>query len=231
MENSSRLDRYSDFLNIVVWGSIWGIFEATAGYLLHLLPFNFGWIVWYPAACFFMVSAYRKSGNASSVIYVALLCASIKLLNLLLPIRIDKVINPSVSIVLESISMYLAIKILGEGQKKTFVKAISAISMNTAWRLMFALYLLVAVPDWMRDISVISSTEKIISFFITQNIITSLVIFICYQFLNIILKPIKALEGKISKVYSLLPQNKIHVFKVGIVCMMFCLNIILELLL
>jgi hypothetical protein len=39
-------------LAVLFYGGIWGVFEATVGYLLHLLPFSIGWLVWYPIACF-----------------------------------------------------------------------------------------------------------------------------------------------------------------------------------
>jgi len=93
---NAKTERYSFVLNIIVWGSLWGIFEATVGYLLHLVPFNYGYLVWYPVACFFMANIYRKTSRVSSLFYIGLLSAAIKLINLLFPVRIDKVINPAV---------------------------------------------------------------------------------------------------------------------------------------
>lgn len=46
---------------VCMTGAVWGIFEATVGYLLHLLPIRLGFLVWYPAAVFFMFTVYLKS--------------------------------------------------------------------------------------------------------------------------------------------------------------------------
>ena len=168
---------FNTFLNIVGVGAAWGIFEATVGYLLHIISFGYSWLIWYPVACFFMASAYRKTKKVSSIFFVGLLCSSIKMMNLLLPGSIDKVINPAISIVFEALSIagiLWAANCLFRVQKSSYAKALAALGMNTGWRLFYTIYLLFLVPDWMREISVISSQSKFISFFITQNLITVL---------------------------------------------------------
>ncbi|MPN09750.1 hypothetical protein SDC9_157042 [bioreactor metagenome] len=155
MVNFENKNRFSILINIVVWGAIWGIFEATAGYLLHLVSFGYSWLIWYPIACFFMANVYRKTGKLSSVFFIGLLCAAIKMLNLFLPGRIDKVINPAISIVFEAFAMvtvvFAANRILDGKHKSPLVKALMALSMNTGWRLLFALYLLFLVEGYHRS--------------------------------------------------------------------------------
>lgn len=171
---------------VLLWGSLWGIFESTVGYLLHLLPVSLGWLVWYPVACFFMAMTYKKARRAGAIVYVALLSACIKLIDLLLPVRIDMVINPSVSIVFESLTMFCMVKLLSrlseEKRKKPSVKALAVFSMNTGWRILYILYILLLVPEWMREISVICSAQQLIKFLATHNLATSAVIFLAYHF-------------------------------------------------
>ncbi len=222
--------RYSVFLNILLWGALWGIFEATVGSILHSVSFGYTWLVWYPAACFFMGSAYRNTGTVSSIIFVGLLCASVKMLNLLLPGRVDKVISPAISIVFEALAMatFVSANHVFKNRKIPIRKLLTAISMNTVWRLLFVLYLLVLVPDWMRNISVISSPEKFFSFFITQNLITSAVIFAGYQFKSVILKPVEILERKLSLSVASVPKRTASILKTSIALFMLFANIDLQ---
>jgi hypothetical protein len=97
---------------IVFWGAVWGIAEATIGYLLHMVPVNIGWLFWFPMAVYFMRKAYLQSGELYSIIYVSAISAGIKLLNLLMPARIDMVINPAVSILLEGAVVYAGYKLM-----------------------------------------------------------------------------------------------------------------------
>lgn len=235
MDNRDQIKGYSFFISIVIWGTIWGIFEATVGYLLHLLPFRIGWLVWYPVACFFMSNAYRRTNRVSSVLFVGILCASIKMLNLLFPVSIDRVINPAVSIVLEALAMALVIFVLNRtynGKAKSpFAKLLAAFSMNTAWRTLYILYLLFLVPDWMREISVIGSAEKFVPFFVTQNLITSFLLFGGYQFKHIIFRPVEAAERKIASVCKSIPSRAMPALKISIVLLLLCADAALELLL
>lgn len=206
MENTRTLGRIKIMIQIVLWGCAWGIFESTLGYALHAVSFGYGWTVWYPVACFFMANVYRRTRNVSAVFYTGIFCASVKLLNLFLPGSIDRVINPAVSIVFEAMciaAVILVFKRLSDRTRKSpLSKALAVLCMNTGWRLLYMLYLLLLVPDWMREVSVIVSTDKFIVFFITQNVLTSLIVFIGFLFSDYIFKPLKSLESGISRLSS-----------------------------
>ena len=90
-------------------GAAWGAFEATIGFLLHLLPVNIGFLIWYPAACFFLLKAYGISGKTYAIPLAAAVACAFKLLNLALPVSLDKVINPAASIISEGIIVWLAV--------------------------------------------------------------------------------------------------------------------------
>lgn len=231
MNHTQQTDRTSVFLSIAAWGALWGIFEATVGYLLHMLPVKIGWMVWYPVACFFMAGAYRKTRSTASIFWVGLLCASVKLLNLLLPVRVDKVINPAISIVFEAITMaaavYLVNRFLSGKLRSVWQAGVCALGMNTGWRLLYALYLLVLVPDWMREISVISSMEKMIPHFITQNLLTSLLLLAGYQLRSFIFKPVDIVSRQVAKLFTALPPRLVPAFKTCTVAVLLCTSAML----
>ncbi len=234
MNNETMPKRYSMLLNIAAWGAVWGIFEATVGYLVHLLPFNIGWFIWYPVACFFMANVYRKTKNVWSVVMVGMLCALIKMLNLLLPGRIDRVLNPVLSIVFEALTMATVIFAVNRffgNQKNLPVKAAAALVMNTGWRLLYILYLLFLVPSWIREVSVISGMDQFIPFFITQNLITGFVLSMGYQFKPLIFRPVEALEQKISSVCTKISTPMMKDVKAGAVVLMLGADVVLELVL
>jgi len=166
---------------ILTWDALWGILESTVGYVLHLLPFSAGWLVWYPVACFFMACTYLRTRKASSILCVAVLAAGIKMLDLLLPGRIDRVINPAFSILFEAAALCLAAVILQRLPERTksspAAKALVSIGMNTGWRLLYILYLLFLVPQWIRDVSVISSQQALIRFLVMDNLASSAIVF------------------------------------------------------
>lgn len=227
---AEKTERQAVICHIIIWGAIWGIFEATVGYLLHLVPFGYSWLIWYPVACFFMTNVYHKTGRLSSVFFVGSLCAAIKMLNLFLPGRIDKVINPAISIVFEALAMaavvFAANHLLSGKNKSPLMKALMALSMNTGWRLLYILYLFFLVPDWIRDVSVISTIEKFIPFFVTQNLITTAIIFLGYQYIAYIFKPLKTIECRLSNRLS--PSGTGSISQPALAALLLCANIALQ---
>ncbi|MCK9479524.1 MAG: hypothetical protein M0R40_08525 [Firmicutes bacterium] len=230
-ENKSKL--LSAVINIVFWGAIWGVFEATVGYALHAVSFGYGWLIWYPAACFFLANVYRKTKSPSAVFLAGLLCASVKMLNLLSPIRIDKVINPAISIVFEALAIGLVIhltKRFFNGKRNHIAaKTVVVLAMNTFWRLMYILYILLLVPSWMRDISVISNADKFVKFFVVENFATSLILFAAYQYASPILKPVKNAEKKLSSLLTKFSSRKVFAFKSALAVLTLCLYIVFTL--
>ena len=213
---------------VIIWGCIWGIFESTVGYLLHLLPVSLGWLVWYPVACFFMAISYRKTRKPSAVLCVGILSAAIKLVDLLLPVRIDKVLNPAVSIVFESLTMFCAFKLMSalteEKRGRPTMKALAALVMNTGWRALYILYLQLVVPDWMREISVIASAEQLVRFLVIHNLATSAVIFAAW------ILPSKVHNLLVNKPLFRLPGRNKAVNAAAVPCLL-VLSILLQLLL
>lgn len=87
-------DKFLKNISIIIfWSSLWGIVEATLGYLLHKINFSFGGCIWFPLAFYFMDKIYRKTGNVQYILYGAIITSIIKLTNLFIEVRIDKVVN------------------------------------------------------------------------------------------------------------------------------------------
>lgn len=235
MGNFVSKRKSSIILDIVLWSALWGIFEATVGYIIHSVSFKLSWLVWYPVACFFMSNVYRRTGKVYSIFFIGIFSASIKMLNLFLPGRIDRVINPSVSIVFEAISMavivYAVNKLFAKRGKNIAVKALTAFTMNTSWRLLYILYCLFIMPTWMREVSIVSTSEKLIPFFITQNLYTSILIFIGYQFKPYIFKPLEYLESGFANIRKNLSVRFVPVLHCGITALLLGVNIALQILL
>ncbi|MEA3500729.1 MAG: hypothetical protein U9R41_06920 [Candidatus Marinimicrobia bacterium] len=120
-------------LTILFFGGLWGIIEATLGYLVHFLPTGFPGMIMFPIAFYFMFTSYKSTGKQSTIFYTALVASMIKLSDLFIPLRSAMfAINPAVSILLESLIVFGFIKVYSEN--KIYVK--SAI-MSLGWILLF----------------------------------------------------------------------------------------------
>jgi hypothetical protein len=110
------------------WGTLWGIWEATAGHAAHFIrvPGLPGFIM-FPAAFFFMSRVFLRSqgtsqgggtespgkarspfrrGQPESIVMAACIAASIKLLDVFIPAQnIQAVVNPAQAILLESLAV------------------------------------------------------------------------------------------------------------------------------
>lgn len=116
--------------DIIKWGlffgSIWGFFEATLGFILHLVHGPSGTIL-FPIALIIMTYAYDKTKNLKVIGFSSVVAALIKLTNIFLlfalipdytTLMIVKIINPAVSLLVEGAFFALAIRLtLMEGKK------------------------------------------------------------------------------------------------------------------
>lgn len=97
----------STLVSAIVWGLIWGIWEATAGYFIHLthIPGLPGFVM-FPAAFYFMSRAYVRSGKHETIFLAAGIASALKLLDLFIPGQnIQGVVNPAQAILLESLAV------------------------------------------------------------------------------------------------------------------------------
>lgn len=130
-------------IQIVYWGSLWGIAEATLGYVLHMaaiqLPGVPGFVM-FPVAFYFMRKAYLSTRKPGVVFQVALVAALIKCCDFLIPSNIPiRILNPALSIVLEGLAVALVFAYVE--RKKIAIGFASVFSMGVLWRSVFLFYL------------------------------------------------------------------------------------------
>jgi len=119
--------------NILLFGGMWGVAEATLGYLLHFLPTGISGMIMFPIGFYFMYNAFKNSEKQSAVLFTAIVAASLKSVDLALPATpMVGVLNPAVSIILESLVVFAFIKVYQHNRHYQ-----SAIFMSLAWILLF----------------------------------------------------------------------------------------------
>jgi len=128
---------------LLFWGSIWGISEATFGYLNHIvfafLPGLPG-LLMFPIAFAWMKQGYNATGKISSVLWMACIAASVKLVDLWVPGNaLYLIVNPAVSLVLEGLAFACVISI--RKNDSFHFGWLSCFSMGVIWRACFLLYM------------------------------------------------------------------------------------------
>lgn len=120
---------------ILFFGALWGLAEASLGYALHFLPCGFSGLVMFPIGFGLMYNAYRISGRRSTVLAVGVLAALIKTVDLVLPLTgAMSVLNPVVSILIESLVVFAALKFF---ESRRVLPAVFLVSAG--WILLFVL--------------------------------------------------------------------------------------------
>lgn len=161
------------FINIF-YGALWGIVEVTLGYLVHLVNIS-STLILLPIAFFFMKQVYKSTGKISSILVISIISCCIKSLNIFTGIRLDKVINPMISIILEGCCFAGYVFVVKKLKSKKLQKYSLIFIMNTIWRIAFCLYLACS-PEFIYKFSILTSTQKIVDFMITKNLETSIII-------------------------------------------------------
>ncbi len=99
----------------LLWGTAWGLAEATLGHLLHLarVPGLPG-LVMVPLAVFIMGRAAARSRSAAAVFLSGVVAASFKLFDLLVPgTDLSALSRPMQAILLEALAAAAWVAILG----------------------------------------------------------------------------------------------------------------------
>jgi hypothetical protein len=181
--------------SIVYFGAIWGIIEATLGYVLQFLPPLVSGSVMFPIAATIMVSAYFATKNKKAIFYVALVAASIKAVNFLLPgLMPIKTYNPMIAILLQSIIVFVAIAIY---EKRGLPHVITSfVVASIGWRILFLANITINNALTGFNFPQLRSLETMVSFTLYQGLIGALflsIIYTIYYFLrhriNLYFKP------------------------------------------
>lgn len=128
------------FLDVLIFGSLWGILEATLGTLLHMPFFDKAGMyaasstIMVPIAYYLMANCYKKTGSLLSVFFMGLIASAIKLsVALVIGFR-PSVYNPAIYIVVESLSMMGALAIFRPKNVLSFRSLATVIVANTTYQ-------------------------------------------------------------------------------------------------
>ena len=90
-------------LTVLFWGSMWGIVEASLGWLLHAVQLHHGIstiLYAFGIGCMFAAST-RSGKGAQAVMLTAVVASAIKLVDFFLPGSPQSVLHPALYILLE----------------------------------------------------------------------------------------------------------------------------------
>jgi uncharacterized membrane protein len=125
---------------ILFYGAIWGIVEASVGYVLHFLPTLIAGTILFPFVSVILYKAYRQTESSISILAIGVIAALIKSVNFFLPVlNIWKVINPMASILFESLIVMVLIKVALNGKAPLKIGAVLLASVS--WRAIFLAYM------------------------------------------------------------------------------------------
>ncbi len=130
------------FINTVLFfGGIWGLIEASLGYVLHIfssfvsLPSLSGMIL-FPIGLYLMYRSMKSSGQSAAVLLTALVAAAIKSASVLLPfVSFRFVRNPAIAILLEGLAAWVVISSTSKILDRWLPA--KAILLSIGWRTLF----------------------------------------------------------------------------------------------
>ena len=145
----------------VLCGGLWGIAEATLGYLLHLItrvvpaPGLAGFVM-FPVGVYFMLKARNLTGRSSAPFLTAVAAAAVKLASAALPgVGWLFVVNPAIAILAQGAAVTAGAVLLcapdryetrrETGYRRWAVLSAGAFAVSAGWRLTF-LALVAALP-------------------------------------------------------------------------------------
>lgn len=162
---------------IVFFGAIWGITEATLGFLLHFLPPTLAGIIMFPIAAFILVKAYKATGSRAALIFVGFIAAGIKAVDFLVPgVMSFKIINPMISIVMESLLVAAVYPLIaGKDWKERLAGGLAA---SVGWRTGYILYMAVQFLITGFVSKYIASPAEFLNFLLLNGILSGVLAFL-----------------------------------------------------
>ncbi len=124
---------------ILFWGSLWGLAEATLGFVLHAaaaaVPGLQGFVM-FPIAFVLMERAVAASGRPWAAFAASWVAAAVKLADLLLPGAVPlRVLNPAAALLMEGAAVWVALAWCASRQVR--VSGWHALLASLLWRTFF----------------------------------------------------------------------------------------------
>lgn len=119
---------------VLFWGSVWGIVEATMGWLLHALQLHHGTstILYAFGLCCMFAAATRSGKGAQAVLLTSVVAAAIKLVDFVLPGAVGNVLHPAFYILLEGTMTAVVSQLFSIQPRKTSRPAWSLLEARLA---------------------------------------------------------------------------------------------------
>lgn len=162
-------------VQIIFFGAIWGLFEATVGHYIHYLPALISGSIMFPIASVILYQAYQKTSSKSALLYIAFIAVAIKSVDFLLPLPYGnpfKVINPMIAIIVEALFVYAVIRLLQSNKKALRLTALPIASI--LWRTGFVLYMGIQYVVTGNLASYIATSNGLITFIIIDGLVSGL---------------------------------------------------------
>jgi hypothetical protein len=161
---------------IIFYGAIWGLAEASLGYLLHFLPPLVAGVVMFPIAVYILMKAFRATGSRSVLVLVGMVAAGIKAVDFLLPgMSVFKTINPMISIMFESLVVAVAVPMLSS--KKQLAKITGSLGVSVGWRMGYILYMVAQFLISGSMTKFISSPALTLEFVLLNGVLSAILVY------------------------------------------------------
>jgi len=135
-------ERIKLIVRIVAFGALWGLLEATLGYVLHLVHDYLPGIVMPAIGAAILVRFHRESAHRGAVVAVGVVAALVKAVDFLIPgMNPLRVANPMLSILIEALAMAALLPALSRASEWRRVQLEFGASFG--WRIAFILALCV----------------------------------------------------------------------------------------
>ena len=165
-------------ITVLMLGGLWGLLEATLGTLLHLDAFDSvifaSTAVLFPIAYLICGRAYKITGKARTALYVGIVAAAIKAVCFFFVPMVNKVVNPMVAIMLESLLGAVAYKVTSPAKVISLKSFATFMVFSTVTRIAYVGYsMATAVPfqsAYLVEGEIVWS--KIVEYVITMNAIS-----------------------------------------------------------
>ncbi len=163
-------------LPAIFYGSLWGIAEAVLGYLLHLLPFAISGFVMFPIGFYFMYKGYRKTQNTGTIFVIGIIASAVKLIDLFIPhLPVIRTVNPAVSILIQSLTAMVAIRLFCKDGKSLSFKG--ALFASITWRALFIFHALILTLFLIPSGIIEGGYRSILEFIFLEGIINVVIIY------------------------------------------------------
>lgn len=158
---------------IIFYGALWGFLEATLGYALHWIPTLIAGTIMFPIASVILLRAYNKTNSKKALLYIGLVATTIKSVDLLLPsYTVFNTINPMVSIVLESLLVFVVVFLFTS--EKVTNKIAAAQIASIGWRVGYITYMAAQWAFTGFVAYMISSFVEVLEFVVIMGVLSGL---------------------------------------------------------